>query len=114
MKTEQTLATNQKGLRTALQGALHETGSYCSNGVSGFSLRGVYRAPMGTAKCQNLAKQDGLRTHQRVSTLPINTLERLGAMTRGRHTMRELGKVFQLSLTPSWSSMSLHCSFNAS
>lgn len=29
-------------------------------------------------------------------------------------TMRELGKTFQLSLIPSWSSTSLHCSFRAS
>lgn len=34
-------STYAKGLRTALQGALHVTGSYCSNGVSGFSFSGV-------------------------------------------------------------------------
>ena len=41
--TEQRLlgSTYAKGLRTALQGALHVTGSYCSRGVSGFSFSGV-------------------------------------------------------------------------
>lgn len=37
-----------KGFSTALQGALQVTGSYCKSGVSGFSLRGVYKAPIGT------------------------------------------------------------------
>lgn len=36
------------GLSTARHGSLHVTGSYRSNGVSGFSFKGVYRAPMGT------------------------------------------------------------------
>ena len=33
--------THQNGLSTALQGALQETGSYCNNGVSVFSFKGV-------------------------------------------------------------------------
>lgn len=40
----------QKGFRTDLHGALQITGSNCNNGLSGFSLRGVYRAPMGTTR----------------------------------------------------------------
>ena len=38
------------GLSTARHGALHVTGSYCNKGVSGFSFKGVYRAPMGTTR----------------------------------------------------------------
>lgn len=37
-----------KGLSTALQGALQATGSYRRTGVSGFSFKGVYKAPIGT------------------------------------------------------------------
>lgn len=37
-----------KGFSTALHGALHATGSYWSNGVSGFSFSGVYNEPIGT------------------------------------------------------------------
>lgn len=55
-----------------------------------------------------------LPTYQRAAKLPATvSVERSAGMLRQR-TMRELGKVFQLSLTPSWSSMSLHCSFSAS
>jgi hypothetical protein len=42
--------TYQNGLSTPLQGALQTTGSYWSSGVSVFSFRGVYRAPMGTTR----------------------------------------------------------------
>ena len=41
-------ATYANGFRTARQGGLQVTGSYRSSGVSGFSFKGVYRAPMGT------------------------------------------------------------------
>ena len=42
--------TDQYGLRTARHGALHATGSYCSNGVpSVFSFKGVYKALIGTS-----------------------------------------------------------------
>ena len=44
--------TYQKGFRTARQGALQETGSYWSSGVSVFSFKGVYRAPMGTTSLE--------------------------------------------------------------
>jgi hypothetical protein len=36
------------GFKTALHGCLQVTGSYCRRGVSGFSFKGVYRAPIGT------------------------------------------------------------------
>jgi hypothetical protein len=49
----------QKGLRTALQGALHATGAYWSSGVSVFSFKGVYRAPMGTTR-----REASCRSHQ--------------------------------------------------
>lgn len=39
---------DQKGLRTDRQGCLQVTGSNCRRGVSDFSFKGVYRAPMGT------------------------------------------------------------------
>jgi len=44
------IATYQKGFKTDLHGALQMTGSNCSRGLSGFSLRGVYKAPIGTTK----------------------------------------------------------------
>ena len=44
------LYTDQNGFRTERHGCLQVTGSNCSNGDSGFSLRGVYRAPMGTTR----------------------------------------------------------------
>lgn len=53
-------------------------------------------------------------TYQRVAKLPRRWSVERAAGAIERRTMRELGKVFQLSLTPSCSSMSLHCSFKAS
>jgi hypothetical protein len=91
--------TYQYGLSTPLHGARHTTGSYCSNGVSVFSFKGVYRAPMGTTR-----REASCSSGQR---LVIRTL------LAGR-TMRELGNVFQLRRIPSRSSTSLHWSFNAS
>lgn len=49
-KTMASLYTDQNGFRTERQGCLQVTGSNCSNGDSGFSLRGVYRAPIGTTR----------------------------------------------------------------
>jgi hypothetical protein len=43
---------HQKGFRTALQGGLQVTGSNWRRGVSGFSFRGVYNAPMGTTSLE--------------------------------------------------------------
>lgn len=40
----------QKGFNTDLHGCLQITGSNCKIGVSGFSFRGVYKAPMGTTR----------------------------------------------------------------
>ena len=73
-------------------------GSYCSKGAS-VSFKGVYSAPMGT-------------TSRDASYIEMSIWA-----TRGRgevHTMRELGKVFQLRRTPSRSSISPHDSFMAS
>ena len=40
--------THQKGFRTPLHGGRHPTGWYWRRGVSVFSFKGVYNAPMGT------------------------------------------------------------------
>lgn len=67
--------------------------------MSGFSLNGVYRAPIGTTNREasySWCKSNGVM-------IMLNLL-----------TMRELGNTFQLRRTPSLSSISPHCSFNAS
>lgn len=52
------LTTYQKGFKRARHVCLQVTGSYCRRGVSGFSFKGVYNAPMGTtsleASCQEV------------------------------------------------------------
>lgn len=75
------------------------TGSYCKSGVSGFSLRGVYKAPIGTTSRE--ASFEFFSANQ-------------GLEGQDSSTIRELGKVFQLSLIPSRSSTSLHESLRAS
>ena len=51
--------TNQYGLRTARHGALHATGSYCTR-LSGFSLSGVYRTPIGTTRRDASRRDEGI------------------------------------------------------
>jgi len=45
-------SAHQNGLRTERQGCLQVTGSNDRIGLSGFSLSGVYRAPMGTTSLE--------------------------------------------------------------
>jgi hypothetical protein len=108
--------THQNGLRTARHGCLHETGSYCNSGMSSLPFNGVYSAPIGT----NQVSMFDMNTNQAIPTnkprcfLDTVSIPPMYQSTEGRHTMRELGKVFQLRRMPSLSSISLHCSLSVS
>ena len=65
------------GLSTARHGALHVTGSYCNKGVSGFSFKGVNRAPMGTTR-----REASLRNISKVNKEREDELHHAGAWKR--------------------------------
>jgi hypothetical protein len=52
-------------LTTALHGALHDTGSYGKSGWSDNSLRGVYKAPIGTTSLEASMRELGNVFHER-------------------------------------------------
>jgi hypothetical protein len=66
---------HQYGLRIARQGGLHATGSYRTGGRSSRSLRGVYKAEIGTTVLVASMRDDGQTFHD--NRTPENAAVRL-------------------------------------